>query len=100
MRRTPPSEIDPSAVHRLGQRNPKRLEEGLVKKNLTAAMTAITLLTALAIPVHLAAQDKQDRKSNHHHYQLVDIGTFGGPNSSVATGFFDSAGSQSISNQG
>jgi hypothetical protein len=42
---------------------------------------AIALLARVAIPLQLDAQDKQDHKSNHHHYQLVDIGTFGGPES-------------------
>jgi probable HAF family extracellular repeat protein len=60
-----------------------------MKKNLTAAMTAITLLTVLTIPVQLAAQDNQDHNSDHkhHHYQLIDLGTFGGPNSSVPMAF-------------
>jgi len=44
---------------------------------------AITLF-ALAMPVSLAPQDnaKQHSHHKHHHYQLSDIGTFGGPNSS------------------
>jgi probable HAF family extracellular repeat protein len=45
---------------------------------------ALTLLTALAIPLPLAAQDQQSDNHKHHHYQLVDMGTFGGPNSSNA----------------
>ncbi|MGP8094723.1 MAG: hypothetical protein ACLP72_15545 [Candidatus Sulfotelmatobacter sp.] len=36
----------------------------------------------LAIPVGLAAQDSQAHKS-FHRYQLVDMGTFGGPQSSI-----------------
>jgi len=46
-------------------------------------ITAIALFTLLAIPVQLAAQDKQDHHHMHHHYQLIDLGTFGGPNSYV-----------------
>jgi probable HAF family extracellular repeat protein len=43
-------------------------------------------LIALAIPLQLAAQDnngsdKHDRHHTHHHYQVIDIGTFGGPSS-------------------
>jgi probable HAF family extracellular repeat protein len=58
------------------------------------------LFAALALPLRLAAQDKQNPNRRHHHYKLIDLGTFGGPNSSVATGFFETAGSQSISDQG
>jgi probable HAF family extracellular repeat protein len=41
------------------------------------------LFAALALPVRLAAQDKQNRNNGnqHHHYQVIDIGTFGGPSS-------------------
>jgi probable HAF family extracellular repeat protein len=48
-------------------------------------VTCIIVMTWLgvAIPVSLSAQDlaKPDQPG-HHHYQLIDIGTFGGPNSS------------------
>ena len=48
-------------------------------------ITALTLLTALAIPVRLAAQNNRDHHHKHHHYQLLDdVGTFGGPNSIFA----------------
>ncbi len=42
---------------------------------------ALTLFTAMAIPVSLAAQGKANRDHHHqyHHYQLIDPGTFGGP---------------------
>ena len=42
---------------------------------------AVTLFATLAIPVRPAAQDKQDQHNMHHHYTLIDMGTFGGPNS-------------------
>ena len=44
-------------------------------------LTAITLSAPLAMPVRLAAQGKQNDK--HHHYKLIDMGTFGGPVSSI-----------------
>lgn len=48
-------------------------------------ITALTLLTALAIPVRLAAENNRDHHHKHHHYQLIDeVGTFGGPNSIFA----------------
>ena len=48
-------------------------------KSRTLCIAAMTLLTTLAIPIRLAAQDNQDHKQ--HHYKLIDIGTLGGPNS-------------------
>jgi len=45
---------------------------------------ASMLLTALAIPFPITAQAKKDHK--HHHYQLIDLGTFGGPQSWVPGG--------------
>jgi probable HAF family extracellular repeat protein len=40
-------------------------------------ISAIASLVALAIPVSLAAQEHH---SKHHQYNLIDIGTLGGPN--------------------
>jgi probable HAF family extracellular repeat protein len=46
-----------------------------VKKNLSGCITAITLFAALTIPSLLSAQQPR--------YKLIDIGTFGGPQSYV-----------------
>jgi probable HAF family extracellular repeat protein len=54
-------------------------------------LIALTLFAALAIPVSLAAQDnaKQHHPHQYHHYQIVDVGTFGGPSSFLwAPGLF------------
>ena len=51
-----------------------------MKSRTLTYITAITLFAALAIPVGLSGQ-KQDDKPKHHHYKLIVIGTFGGPNS-------------------
>jgi hypothetical protein len=45
--------------------------------------TALALFAALALPVRLAAQDSPDHHRPHHHYQLIDLGTLGGPASYI-----------------
>src|SRR5215472_10732395 len=45
------------------------------------------VFAVLAIPVGLAANNKQ-HKPTHHHYKLIDTGTFGGPASSINFPFF------------
>ncbi len=42
---------------------------------------ALTLFAALALPLPLAAQQ---HSAKHHQYKVVDLGTFGGPGSSVS----------------
>lgn len=50
-----------------------------MKKNRSACFLTMALFAALAIPVASAAQNSQPHQA--HHYRLVDMGTFGGPNS-------------------
>jgi len=44
---------------------------------------ALVLFAVLALPLYLAAQDKPKQRHTHqyHHYQINDVGTFGGPQS-------------------
>ena len=53
-------------------------------KSLRLTCILATTFLAVAMAVSLAAQDKAKLAHHHqyHHYQLVDVGTFGGPNSS------------------
>jgi probable HAF family extracellular repeat protein len=56
-----------------------------MKSRMLLCITAVALFVVLAIPVRLAAQDHQQHKNNHKHphYKLIDLGTFGGPQSWV-----------------
>ncbi len=63
------------------------------KLHLTFSM----MMLALAFPVVCSAQESQVQgKPQHHHYKLVDLGTFGGPNSF----YFSSPVVQSVNNRG
>ncbi len=37
------------------------------------------------MPLPLVAEDGQDGRHEHHHYKVIDIGTFGGPRSQFST---------------
>lgn len=53
-----------------------------MKSRFLTLLTAITLSAAQAMPAQLLAQDSQGHNNpKHHHYKLVDLGTFGGTNS-------------------
>ena len=48
---------------------------------MTSLLTRLLIsFLALAVPISLAAQDHAN-KPRHHHYKLIDLGTFGGPTS-------------------
>jgi hypothetical protein len=58
-----------------------------MKSRRSILFTAATLFSALAIPPQPAAQSKGDQmNARHHHYHLIDMGTFGGPVSSIGQG--------------
>lgn len=63
-------------------------------KKQTVAVAA-ALFAAFAMPVRLAAQEDQKQSKEHVRYKLIDVGTFGGPNSYV-----NGPGLRDISNQG
>ena len=48
-----------------------------MKSEKLMCIAAVALLVALAVPVSLAAQEHHNK---HHKYNLIDLGTFGGPN--------------------
>jgi len=55
-----------------------------MKSKTWTRIIALTLFAALAMPVSLMAQGKSSQKhAKHHQYKVVDLGTFGGPSSSV-----------------
>ena len=65
-----------------------------VKSKFRMLLAAITfsaalalLFAALALPGRLAAQHNQGANPTHHHYKLIDLGTFGGPTSYFTNGF-------------
>jgi hypothetical protein len=60
-----------------------------MKSKKLMCIAAMALLATLAIPVQLAGQRKARQRSHHkyHHYQLIDVGTFGGPQSFLSSGF-------------
>jgi hypothetical protein len=56
-----------------------------MKSRILILFTAMTLFAALVVPVRLTAQDNRDHHHKHHRYKLIDMGTFGGPSSYLAT---------------
>jgi probable HAF family extracellular repeat protein len=63
--------------------NGKKGKGGNMKLRIVVCIGALSLCSALAIPAGLAAQDDTPRTGAHHHYKLIVVGTFGGPDSSI-----------------
>ena len=66
-------------------------------------LSAITLAVfgVLVTTLSAAAQElPQQNEKKHHQYQLVDLGTLGGPNSYLPGGFFEGFATQSLSAAG
>ena len=66
-----------------GEATPESFKEGNMNSETWTRITALALFAALAIPEQLAAQNNQPPHHNYHHYQLIDLGTFGGLSSGV-----------------
>jgi uncharacterized membrane protein len=54
-----------------------------MKSRTSAWILAMTVFATLALP--LAAQNHQANVNTHHHYQMSDLRTLGGPSSGVET---------------
>src|SRR5512146_1916091 len=54
-----------------------------MKSKAFPGIAVVVLLAALAIPAGLAAQGNGAGNSLHRRYRLIDLGTFGGPQSYV-----------------
>ena len=78
-----------------------------MKSRIWTLIAAIALFAAVAVPDQLVAEDSQDHKDPHHHYKVIDMGTFGGPSSYYDTlslsdrfpGFADPDGFARVINQ-
>jgi probable HAF family extracellular repeat protein len=51
-----------------------------MKSRTKISLITIALFAALANPVRLGAQAQQEHEEKHHHYKVIEINTFGGPN--------------------
>jgi probable HAF family extracellular repeat protein len=54
-----------------------------MKSGILTCFTAIALFAALSVPVKTVAQNDSKHHHKHHQYKLIDIGTFGGPESFI-----------------
>src|ERR1700730_3426134 len=55
-----------------------------MKSRFLMCLAAVTVFAALAMPIRLAGQGESKHNNKHHHYQGIDMGTFGGPASFFA----------------
>jgi len=62
-----------------------------MKSRNSATLIAMALLAALTITIRPVAQDRSDHKQGHRRYELVDIGTLGGPVSYFSASGFGAA---------
>jgi probable HAF family extracellular repeat protein len=53
-----------------------------MKPKFSTCIVVLTLFAGIAIPARPAAH-KDQRRPKHHHYKLIDVGTFGGPGSGI-----------------
>ena len=53
-----------------------------MKSKTWTRIIALVLFDALPLPLVSSAQEQ---KGQHHHYKLIDVGTFGGPRSQFST---------------
>ena len=69
-----------------------------MKSRMLTRTTVMLLFAALAIPLRLAAQERNsNRRHRHHRYKFIDIGALGGPNSYFSAG---GVGNLVLNNQG
>jgi hypothetical protein len=68
-----------------------------MKRNTKLAAAAIAVLTLMAIPVQMAAQNQPATKHKHRRYELIDLGTFGGLTSKPSA---DGPGARVLNNRG
>jgi probable HAF family extracellular repeat protein len=57
-----------------------------MKSQTTTIITGTLLLAmtaAMTIPTRLEAQEQKEQAKAHHHYKLIDMGTFGGHNGGI-----------------
>jgi probable HAF family extracellular repeat protein len=66
-----------------------------MRTNTFTWIITLAVLAAMALPVRPAAQEQREQKNGHHHYQLIDIGSLGGPNT-----YLSGPGIQTLNNRG